>query len=749
MKSMVSNLIAVGISCLIFSGQVKAQGGCTFITFAIENIAPCQYQINYNNSNECYPQLRVLLNEGSFIGWAANTSDGWTAISVSPTELLLTHSSGFIPIGTGTPLTFTIPQGASPLLTLLWDYSCPPGEGCFAEFQLEGCQVIADGCIEGFVYQECGELPFFNQEVLEGWTVELIDDIGNVQESIVTGSEGAYAFCDLPAGIYIVRVVGDPGWTSNVPASGQSTIELVESGFEEQNFGVCPSCSCGLFTDMFIRTGHGAPSQSLTCGNAALTLTCPLPGESFVVTGLFHCEGDSCADNAHLQWTLVGPFNSYFVPTTADPYFSITLLASYFDHSGLYTLKLNGQCGSLNCPCEIRFNIDCTDLCPCSSEDVDDFATRVERGFAILYPENSCTVCFTPLALDDCETVQWRLLSQAASTVGSSVGVRTFCYHFTEPGDDEMIMEVTRKKDDINDCDKKMKMQRVSPCQVTPDCDESFFSNSSFSEGAVAGGLISGGASQGWSAAAGDPVVTEGISGSSDGWTIALSGNLDTSDILTQIEPVCLEKIEGRVSVDAILDVLKRKNERITIHLHRGDQFNPEICNSIDCYELGSISLSEVRSDGRISIQIPFDLRDWNALDDCGGFSGVLVRPYVTITNPFGDSQGGEGTNSVVHLDNFCMEGMTVSVDGMGKESGSRIYPNPVRDFLTIELASPPEADMWFRIINFTGQMLGQKRAVSENLIQQIETGFLPGGIYFLQEMSNGHMISAHRFVKQ
>lgn len=125
------------------------------------------------------------------------------------------------------------------------------------------------------------------------------------------------------------------------------------------------------------------------------------------------------------------------------------------------------------------------------------------------------------------------------------------------------------------------------------------------------------------------------------------------------------------------------------------------------------------------------------------------MRPYIYITNPFADSQGGEGTYSVVHLDNFCVDGMTVSVDGMGQESSSQIYPNPVRDFLTIELASPPEAGMWFRIINFTGEVLGQQRAVSENVIQQIETGFLPGGIYFLQEMSNGHMISAHRFVKQ
>jgi len=749
MKSPLFHLFALGISCILFTGQVNAQGGCTFITFTVENIAACQYQINYNNSNECYPQLRVLINEGSFASWAANTPDGWTATSVSPTELLLTHSNGFIPIGTGTPLTFTLPQGASPLLTLLWDYSCPPGEGCFAEFQLEGCAVIADGCIEGFVYQECGELPFFNQEVLEGWTVELADDTGIVLGTVITGSDGAYSFCDLPAGIYIVRVTGEPGWTSKVPPSGQSTIELVESGFVEQNFGVCPPCSCGLFTDIFIRTAQGALSQSLSCGDAPITLACPAPGESFVVTGLFHCAGDSCADNAHLQWTLVGPFNTYFVPTNADPYFSITLLASYFNHSGLYTLKLNGQCGSLNCPCEIQFNIDCTDLCPCSSEDVDDFATRVERGFAILYPENSCTVCFTPLALDDCETVQWYRLSQAASTVGSSVGLRTFCYEMAEPGADEMIMEVTRKKEDGNSCDKQMRTQSFTACLVAPDCNESFFSNSSFAEGALAGGLITGGASEGWSAGAGNPMVTEGISGSADGWTIKLSGNLDTSDILTQAEPVCLEKIAGRVSVDAILDVLKRKNERISIHLHRGDQFNPDVCNSIDCYELGSISLSEVRSDGRINIQIPFDLRDWAALDDCGGFSGVLVRPYVSITNPYAENQGGEGTYSAAHLDNFCVDGMSVSLDDPLQENSAKIYPNPNTGEFSVVLPAPAKPGMSLVIVSLTGQVCFEKQVIVGEVVQNLEPVNLANGIYFLQVISDGQMLMVNKFVKE
>ena len=97
---------------------------------------------------------------------------------ISPSELQLTHTSGIIPIGINIPIDFSIPPGISPFLSVLWDYTCPTEEGCVVDLPLEGCPVIADGCIEGFVYMECGELPFINQEVLSDWTIELLDDTG-------------------------------------------------------------------------------------------------------------------------------------------------------------------------------------------------------------------------------------------------------------------------------------------------------------------------------------------------------------------------------------------------------------------------------------------------------------------------------------------------------------------------------------------------------------------------------------------
>ncbi len=143
---------------MILPGRMQAQGGgCAFIAFFVEHYEPCKYELEYDNSSECYSGLRILLSEGSYVTWEANVPQGWTATLISPSELQLTHTSGIIPIGINIPIDFSIPPGISPFLSVLWDYTCPTEEGCVVDLPLEGCPVIADGCIEVFVYMECDE----------------------------------------------------------------------------------------------------------------------------------------------------------------------------------------------------------------------------------------------------------------------------------------------------------------------------------------------------------------------------------------------------------------------------------------------------------------------------------------------------------------------------------------------------------------------------------------------------------------
>jgi len=60
-----------------------------------------------------------------------------------------------------------------PLLSIRWDDSCPPGLGCFADFQLMSCSDPGNACINGVTYRECGTCPYTNQLTLAGWEIIL------------------------------------------------------------------------------------------------------------------------------------------------------------------------------------------------------------------------------------------------------------------------------------------------------------------------------------------------------------------------------------------------------------------------------------------------------------------------------------------------------------------------------------------------------------------------------------------------
>jgi PKD repeat protein len=108
--------------------------------------------------------------------------------------------------------------------------------------------VAPGGNLSGVVYRECDGLPYTDQPVLSDWTVQLLDTMGNVLQEQLTDADGAYAFDVLPPLPYWVKTVLQPGWTANVPANGQYTIELITGDSLVRDFGVCPGCSCDSIT---------------------------------------------------------------------------------------------------------------------------------------------------------------------------------------------------------------------------------------------------------------------------------------------------------------------------------------------------------------------------------------------------------------------------------------------------------------------------------------------------------------------
>ncbi len=100
------------------------------------------------------------------------------------------------------------------------------------------------GHISGRVYETCDDLPYTDQPVLPGWTVQLLDDAGSILAEQVTDTNGEYAFNDLPLGLYYCRVVNQPGWTPKVPPVGEYIANLDTPGETILDFGLCPDCSC-------------------------------------------------------------------------------------------------------------------------------------------------------------------------------------------------------------------------------------------------------------------------------------------------------------------------------------------------------------------------------------------------------------------------------------------------------------------------------------------------------------------------
>lgn len=532
---------------------------------------------------------------------------------------------------------------------------------------------------------------------------------------------------------------------------GVKTYTLTSAGQSDAYFfklSMCTkldTCYCGAFTDLFIRGPQGAMSRPVLCGGPPLNIGCPAPGVGFTLTGSFMCAGDSCTSTADMDWSLYGPDNNLIASdtTSADPWFGINLPSSAFSQSGVYTLAISGHCGADSCPCIIQFIVEegCMETCPC---DLADLTSDVNQGFATAYSANSCRVCFTPLALTDCDDVEWRIDNPQGPVIGMSSGNQTFCYAFANGGTYTVYMTVIRKRADGSLCESSVKAQTVTvTCLARTVCDASLLPNPDFEEGAIVGSLGMEGMISGWTRVWGDPHVQE-----SDGKKrVRLAGNLRSAGVLSTLEPVCLEKTTGSISLRFGIRE-KGQRGRLIIQFFTGDVYTFGECNSENCFQAVSIELPPADTSEEFDVVIPYNFSAWTPAGLCNGESGVLARPAIFVTNDLSDEQGAD-TRTVVDVDYFCMEVMPVGVNLLPRSLPMRLYPNPNRGAFTLELPQAASSGMTIRIVGLTGQVLLEQEAEAGLIRQTIEAGSLPPGLYFVQVMNRGTMVGAEKWVKQ
>ncbi|MEZ4891582.1 MAG: T9SS type A sorting domain-containing protein [Saprospiraceae bacterium] len=66
-----------------------------------------------------------------------------------------------------------------------------------------------------------------------------------------------------------------------------------------------------------------------------------------------------------------------------------------------------------------------------------------------------------------------------------------------------------------------------------------------------------------------------------------------------------------------------------------------------------------------------------------------------------------------------------------------------------MDLPEVAKQGMNIRVVNLAGQIVMERNAVSGNSRQTLVIGDLPGGLYFLQIVLDGRVMSVEKFVKQ
>ena len=514
----------------------------------------------------------------------------------------------------------------------------------------------------------------------------------------------------------------------------------------------CPvAVKCGDFT----HTGFGYERglfKPVVCGSPnVIPLSCPNNGQRFYFSGAFACMGGN-GTSAPITWQLwKNNVNTGISGSTiATPFFNIPLLPSYFPTGALYELRIVGYCGDKECPCIIKFEMPpCPDFCPCDNT----FKIDVASGFYQVFQNKYCRKCFTPVALKECDKVEWSITPTDTSYVNpvtTTNGNQSFCFSFSTNGIYTITMKVTRLRPNGTTCMATFSKQIKVTCKTPIICDNKVFLNPTFNIEAKTGVLGSGGNSKDWLNVAGKPTMKD----TSGSWLISLVGNEENSDAIRTNAEYCVQKDTGTVTLRAKLTGEQvRKAPMMFVNFVRGDKFSTASCPGNDCVEVACLQFPEDADEDWYDFEFDYDLRVFSAIDKCNNSTkpAIKMRPMIYVGNALHTEQGTvANTSSRIEIQKFCMKGDgTVPTKNVSETLSFRIFPNPNTGTFTVELPVLATDDTKLQITDLAGRVVTEKVTVSGLQQQQMEINNLPNGLYFLHVVTNGKTIAVEKFVKQ
>jgi hypothetical protein len=482
---------------------------------------------------------------------------------------------------------------------------------------------------------------------------------------------------------------------------------------------------------------------------------------------VFHCDGGECAPDHTINWTLTGPGGTTQTGSFSDndPFFSIHLLPNWFSQAGNYKLIMSGDCGTQTCSCEVNLTVNCPNLCPCDAVDQQTFQQNVAKGFAAAISQKYCKACFTPLAVSDCETVNWYLNSTGGQYLGTTYGKKTLCHSFAQAGTYTIVMTVDRIKPDGTSCDYAEYTRTITlSCGDPVDCTGPVLPNARFSEDPVTGRLDSTGSSPGWISGGSHEVYLLEDGTSQDGWAMGMTGHFSESGILTSEAPYCVKQSDqGMLSVtlrtmgDPIPGAMIKVGRKPpggtkSIFLYTGPTIPVPNNPGGFCYPLAVMDdLLPFDDNDWYELEIPYNLSDWAALDSCGDQAGgIPARMALFVTNLLDENQASAGpVHDGVVIDHICFRGAQVGTKDVPGNNLIRIFPNPNTGAFTVTLPAPARPGMRLRITDLAGRMLQELETAPGTEQQTVQAGALPDGLYFLQVLENDKVIAVEKFVKQ
>lgn len=579
--------------------------------------------------------------------------------------------------------------------------------------------VKTDGCLATVTAPQFGDCYFF----------ETTPDWGD-GTSVVTGpfpATGSWSHSYATSGTYTICVVVSeyPQGNPNLePCRSKQMCTTVKVDCDDP-------CVCDGFSDLSLY--YDKEQKVKTHCKDTLTLECPPDDCIWIFSGNLLCKND-CPESL-VNWNLVESSSGTVVASgtsVAFPGFGIYIPPVIVTEGGEYDLILNGQCGPYeNCPCSIHLIFPgCDEICPC---DPDDLVRDVEAGISTYTILDNCTACFRPLALQECDMVNWYLLPHL-NQIATSLGNQLVCYDFRLPGVYRIKMEVTRKNADGTVCAVYEKIFTLNiNCSTFPapdseptECFENAASSFPISE---------------WMTVSAD--MTKSFTELRKDF-IVLKGNLNKSDIVFSPFPVCLNQTNAKLKLRIRLDdnARLRPGTRLVFGQIQDPTVGPAFWKKHET--LTTIQLEDLPR-GIIHIESPLSLSNNPIPGDCIDNEHSLV--YITIHLVNDLSNELINADSELEIHEICLgAGHALSAVDSKDNPDVRVIPNPTSHAFHLEINNVKYMESQVEVYDQFGKKLEFFTLPKQTSQLQFGADYLPG--LYLLKLNGPHDTRVMKLIK-